>query len=106
MFKSTTGLDPGDFLVIFKFLSTGLHCENAKFYDSQANRELKKYTQNVKPGIKAKFSATGQFFMYLSWFRNGFTISMISGLFHTPKSSVSIFYILYSQSHILYYMGL
>ena len=51
------------FLAIFKFLKTGPHCENTKFYDSQAKRELKKYTQNVKPKMKAKFSATDQFFM-------------------------------------------
>ena len=63
MFKYATGLDPNDFLAIFKFLNTGPHCENTKFYDSQAKRELKKYTQNVKPGMKVKFSATDQFFM-------------------------------------------
>ena len=35
MFKSATGLDPDDFLAVFKFLSTGPHCENAKFYEYQ-----------------------------------------------------------------------
>ena len=44
MFKSATVLDPDNFLAIYKFFNTGFHCENAKFYDSQANRELKKYT--------------------------------------------------------------
>ena len=34
MFKSARGLDPNDFLVIIKFLNTGPHCENTKFYDS------------------------------------------------------------------------
>ena len=41
MFKSATGLDPNGLLAIFKFLNTGSHCENTKFYDSQAKRELK-----------------------------------------------------------------
>ena len=63
MFKSATGLDPNGLLAIFKFLNTGSHCENTKFYDSQAKRELKKYTQNVKPGMKVAFSATDQFFL-------------------------------------------
>ena len=63
MFKSATGLDTNDFLVIFKFLNIGPHCENKKLYDSQAMRELEKYTENVKPGMKAKFSATDKFFM-------------------------------------------
>ena len=53
-------------------------------------RSLKKYTQNLKPGTKTKFGATDQFFMYLSWLRNSFTITMISWLFHTRKSSISI----------------
>ena len=63
MFKSAAGLDPNDFLTIFKFLNSGPHCEKTKFYDSQAERELKKYTQNIIPGIKEKFSVTDQFFM-------------------------------------------
>ena len=44
MFKSATGLDPNDFLAIFKFLNTRPHCENGNFCDSQAKREPKKYT--------------------------------------------------------------
>ena len=63
MFKSATGLDTNVFLAIFKFLNFESHCEYTKFYDSQAMRELRKYTENVKPGMKAKFSATDQFFM-------------------------------------------
>ena len=63
MFKSATGLDSNDFLAVFKFLNTGPHCENTKFYDSQAKRELKTYTQNVKPGMKAKLSGTDHFFL-------------------------------------------
>ena len=55
---------------------------------SQAKREFKKYTKNVKPGMKAKDSIADQFFMYLSWLRNGFTITIISRLFHISKSSV------------------
>ena len=48
MFKTATGFDPDDSLPIFKSLSTDRPHENAKFYDSQAKRDLKKYMQNVK----------------------------------------------------------
>ena len=41
MFKSAAGFDTNDFFAIFKFLNTGPHCENTKFYDSQAMRGLK-----------------------------------------------------------------
>ena len=65
MFKSATELDPDDFLAI------------------------------VKPGTKAKVSATDQFFIYLGWFRDGFTITMISWLlFHTPESPVSRYHMI------------
>ena len=63
MFKSATGLHLNDFLAIFKFLNTDSHCENTKFYSTQAKRELRKYIQNVKPGMKTKFCATVQFFI-------------------------------------------
>ena len=105
MFRYTTGFDSDDFLVIFKYLNTGLNCENAKFFDIQTKREHKKYTQTAKPGMKVKFSVTGQFFMQLSWLRNGFTMTINSWLFRIPKSSVSICYILYRQTHILYHMN-
>ena len=42
MFKSAKGLDPDHFLVIFRHLERWPHCENTKFYDSQAKKELKK----------------------------------------------------------------
>ena len=45
IFKSATGLDPNDFLAVYKFLSTGPHCENAKFYEDQVKQELKKHTR-------------------------------------------------------------
>ena len=63
MFKSATGLHLNGFLAIFKFLNTDSHCENTKIYNTQAKRELRKYTQNVKPGMKTKFYATVQFFI-------------------------------------------
>lgn len=63
MIKSARRLNPINFLAIFKLLNTGCHCEITKFNDSHAKRELKKHTQNVKPGTREKFSATDQFFI-------------------------------------------
>ena len=65
MFKSATGLDP----------NTRPQCENGNFCDSQAKREPKKYTQNVK-----------QDQLFFSWLRNGFTITMILWLLYSSQS--------------------
>ena len=89
MFKSTTGLEADDFQAAFEFLDTGPHCENIKFYDGQDKKKTKSYPQDVKPGKKAKLLAIDQFFMYLSWLRNGFTTRMLSWPFDIPKSTVS-----------------
>ena len=98
MFKSATGLEPDDFLTVFKFLKSGPHSGNAKFYMTvRQKREFKKYIQNVKPGMIAKFSATYQFFMYLSWLRNGFIKTLTSWLYHTSKSLVSRYLITWTN---------
>ena len=38
MYETAPGLNTVDFLAIFQFSNTGLHCKNAKF---NANREIK-----------------------------------------------------------------
>ena len=101
MFKSTTGLEADDFSAIFNFLNTGPNCENIKFYDSTNKMTSKSYPQNVKPGKRAKLDAKDQFFMYVSWLRNGFSTRMISWLFDTPKSTVSRYLI--TWSNLLYF---
>ena len=56
MFKSTTGLEADDFQAVFEFLDTGPHGDNVKFYDGQNNiKPNETYTQDAKPGKKAKF---------------------------------------------------
>ena len=56
MFKSTTGFEADDFQAVFEFLDTGPHGDNIKFYDGQNNRKPNEtYTQDAKPGKKAKF---------------------------------------------------
>ena len=80
MLKSATGLEADDFQAVSEFLDTVPHCENIKFYDGQNNKKLKVYPQDVKPGKKAELLAIDQFFMYLSWLRNGFTTSFLGYL--------------------------
>ena len=63
IFKSTTGLE--EFSAVFEFFDTGPHFEHIKFYD-------KSCPQDVKSGKKAKLLVIDQFFMYLSWSRNGY----------------------------------
>ena len=80
-FKSTIGLKADDFLVVFEFLDTGLHCENIKFYDGRNNKKPKSYPQDVTPGQKAKLQAIDRFFICLIWLRTGFTTRILSLLF-------------------------
>ena len=40
MFKSARGIDSNYFLLIFKFLNTGPHSENTKFYDSHVLKNI------------------------------------------------------------------
>ena len=101
MFKFATGLKTDDFQAVFEFLDTSPHCENIKFYDGQNNEKPKSYPQDVKPGKKAKLLAINQFFMYLSWLRNGFTTRMLSWLFDIPKSTVSRY--LDTWTNLLYF---
>ena len=97
IFKSTTGLEADDFQAVFEFLDIGPHCENIKFYDGQNNKKSKSYPQDIKPGKKAKLLAIDQFFMYLSWLRNGFTTRILSWLFDISKSTVSRYLVTWTK---------
>ena len=101
MFKSTTGLEADDFQAVFEFLDTCLHCENIKFYDGENNKKSKSYPQDLEPGEKAKLLAIDQFFMYLSWLRDGFTAKMLSWLLDIPKTTVSRY--LVTWTNLLYF---
>ena len=58
-----------------------------------------KYTnsEDVKSGPKPKISAKEQLFTYLSWLKNGFTLSHVSFLFQTPKATVSRYIITWTN---------
>ena len=88
MFKSTIGFEADDFQAVFEFLDTRPHCENIKFYDDQNKKSLKVILKILNLKKKAKLLAIDQFYMYLSWLRNGFDARMLSWLFDIPKSTV------------------
>ena len=90
-FRSATGLNPDCFMSLFNYLNPGDDCSNIKFYDTSKRLSEEKYTnsEEVKSGPKPKISAKEQLFMYLSWLKNVFTLSHVSFLFQTPKSTVS-----------------
>ena len=89
--KKYTGLNPDCFMSLFNYLSPGDDCSNIKFYGTSKHLSEEKYanSEEVKSGPKPKISAKEQLFMYLSWLKNGFTLSHVSFLFQTPKSHVT-----------------
>ena len=88
MCKSTTGIETDSFQAVFEFLYTGPRWESINFYDGQNDIKPKSYPQDVKDGKKTKLLAIDQFSMYLSWFRNGFTIGMLSWISDISKSTI------------------
>ena len=101
LFKSITSIEPDDFQAVFDFLDTGTYRENIKYYDTKNDKPIKEYPQSEKPGVKPKLSAVNQFFLYLTWLRNGLTLSMVSLLFGIRKSTVSRYLI--TWSNLLYF---
>lgn len=90
LFRSTTGLEKEAFDALFAFLDPGEDCSNIKLYDT--DKRLSQATDNLeklKPGPKPKHSSIEQFFMYLSWLRNGFTLSHTAWLFQLPVATAS-----------------
>ena len=90
-FCSATGINPDCFMRLFNYLNPGEDCSNITFYDTSKRFSEEKYTnsEEVKSGPKPKISAKEQLFKYLSWLKNGFTLSHVSFLFQTPKATVS-----------------
>ena len=72
----------------------------SNFYDGQNNNKPKSCPQDFKTGKKSKLLAIDQFFIYLSWLRNGFTTRILSWLFNIPKSTVSRY--LVTWTNLLY----
>ena len=89
-FRSATVINLDCFMHFFNYLNPEEDCSNIKFYDTSKRLLKEKFTnsEEVKSGLKPKISAKEQLFMYLSWLKNGFTLSHVSFLFQTPKTTV------------------
>ena len=103
-FKKATGLTVDEFHILFRFLNPGENCRNVKFYESNIPADKAVDTadttcgsSNPKRGPKPKLGPKEQLFMFLSWLKNGFTVSHISWLFERPKSTVSRYLITWSN---------
>ena len=90
-FRSATGLNTDCFMSLFNYLNQGDDFNNIKFYDTSKRLSEEKYTnsEEVKSCPKPKISAKEQLFMYLSWLKNGFTMSHVSLLLQISKATVS-----------------
>ena len=97
-FKKATGLEKESFDSLFEFLDPGDDGSKLKYYDyakdvAEQNISVsqKKTSNNTlqKRGPKPKLNSKDQLFMCLSWLKNGFTMSHVTWLFDTPKSTVS-----------------
>ena len=97
--RGATGINPDCFMHLFNYLKPGDDCSNIKFYDTSKRLSEEKCTnsEEVKSGPKPKISAKEQLFMYLSWLKNGFTLSHVSFLFQTPKGTVSRYIITWTN---------
>ena len=90
---------------LFNYLNPGDDYSNIKFYDTYKRLSKERYTnsEEVKSGLKPTISAKEQLVMHLSWLKNGFTLSHVSFLFQTPKSTVSRYII--TWTNFLYFFS-
>ena len=102
-FRSATGLEFDSFETLYDFLNPGENCRNIKFHDTSKRLSEETYTtrddvdDTSKPGPKPKLAAKEQLFLYLTWLKNGFTLTHTSWLFNIPKATVSRYLITWSN---------
>ena len=102
-FKSTTGLDPDTFDQLLNYLNPGPDCSNIRMYDTATRlSQEKSRAENCdedfgKSGRKPKLLPNEQFFLFLSWLKNGFKLSHSAWLFNISKSTVSRYIITWSN---------
>ena len=98
LFRSATGLEEDSFDILYDFLNPGEDCCNIKFYDSSKRLSGEtKEDKMPKSGPKPKLPPCEQFFMYLTWLKNGFTLSHCAWLFNISKATVSRYIITWTN---------
>ena len=97
LLKKATGLEKESFDILFEYLDPGENNCKLKYYDNAKDIFKKTVSSSETPsrdtlqkkGPRPKMNAKNQLFMYLSWLKNGFTMSHVAWLFDTPRSTVS-----------------
>ena len=93
-FRKATGIHVEKFDALLKFIDPGEGSSNIKMYDTSKRLSEETYTVT---GRKPRLDPREQFFLYLTWLKNGFHLEHTSWLFGIPKSTVSRYIITWSN---------
>ena len=85
---------------MYDYLDPGENCENIKFYHKNLTKTEETVPEDKfstptfgdplsKPDLKPKLKAREQLFLFLTWFRLGYTQRHVSWLFDIPLSTYS-----------------
>lgn len=100
-FLQSTGLSVEAFKALLELLNPGEKSSNIKFYDSTNRMSNEKHTQEdisfLKRGRAPLLDNEEQCFLFLTWLRNGFTLSHLGWLFHLSTPTVSRYIITWSN---------
>ncbi|XP_066936169.1 uncharacterized protein [Clytia hemisphaerica] len=101
LFIKATGISVESFKALLELLNPGEKSSNIKFYDTSRRMSNEKHSQEdisyLKRGGAPLLDNEEQFFLYLSWLRNGFTLSHLGWLFKLSKTTVSRYIITWSN---------
>ena len=108
LFRSATTLDKERFDILFEYLDPGENCENIKYYHTKLVKTEEKVPEDPlaspsyenpssKPGPRPKLKAVEQLFLFMTWFRLGFTQRHMSWLFDIPLTTVSRYIITWTN---------
>ena len=102
-FKKATGIERDVFLYLLDLLDPGEDCKNLKMYDTSKRLSEEKFTtlsnetDMLKSGPKPKLNPIDQFFMYITWLRNGFSLQHVSWLFNVSIATSSRYLITWTN---------
>ena len=105
-FRKATGLHVDKFDAILEFINPGKDSCNIKMYDTSKRLSEEALTSMEdeylnKPGRTPMLDTKEQFFLYLTWLKNGFHLEHAAWLFGLTTSTVSRYII--TWSNLLYF---
>ena len=99
-FTKATGITKEKFRILLEYINPGKESCNIKYYDTNkrlCEETFTRETEKLKPGRKPLLEPEEQFFLYLSWLKNGFSLIHISWLFDISISTTSRYIITWSN---------